>query len=166
MPSPREAYLRHATYFLNVARSRLNHWTGSDSEWSELEEYLQQLRNAWKWLSQDVSESLAVDLRVAYGELAWQLLEITHDRLSKLALTLRAWQSGSTGTEFQEQTIMKLDQIIATQLRIQSALPDVSVLGHRNVIADKIVNSRIYTGDISISHKEKIEGNETQNENP
>jgi hypothetical protein len=150
MPSPREAYLRYATHYLNVARSTLNKWTGSDSDWNELEENLNQLRNAWKWLSQNAGESFAADLTFAYGELAWQLLETTRERLSKLVVSLKVSELNATATDFQAQTIEKLNEIIATQLRIQSLLPDISVLGSRNVAAANIINSTIYTGNISI----------------
>jgi hypothetical protein len=92
--------------------------------------------------------------------LAWQLLDITHDRLSSLLVTLETSGSLSGSKSFQEQVITKLDEIILTQKRIQSALPDISVLGDRNVTANNIINSTIYTGDISRRSKDATENGE------
>ena len=97
------------------------------------------------------------NLVVAYGELAWQLLDITHDRLSSLRFTLETSRSLSGSERFQEQVTTKLNEILLTQKRIQSALPDISVLGNRNVTANNIINSTIYTGDISRGSKDKAE---------
>lgn len=160
MPSISEARLRHATHYLTLAQSKLKDWNGSDTDWKELEEYLYQVRSAWKWLSQNSGDALTGNLVVAYGELAWQLLDITHDRLSSLLVTLETSGSLSGNESFQEQVIMKLDEITLTQKRIQSALPDVSVLGDRNVTANNIINSTIYTGDISQGSKETVENGE------
>jgi len=160
MPSISEARLRHATHYLTLAQSKLKDWKGSDTDWKKLEEYLYQIRSAWKWLSQNSPEPFAGNLVVAYGELAWQLLDITHDRLSNLLVTLETSGSSSGSETFQEQIITKLDEIILTQKRIQSALPDVSVLGDRNVTANNIINSTIYTGDISQGSKETAENGE------
>ncbi|MEK6279093.1 MAG: hypothetical protein AABN95_01955 [Acidobacteriota bacterium] len=148
MPSIREARLRHAAHYLALAQSKLKDWNGSDSDWNELEEYLQQVRSTWKWLGQSPSEPLAGNLLVACGDLAWELLDITHDRLSNLLFTLETSGPSSESESFQEQMITKLDEILLTQKRIQSALPDVYVFGDRNVSANNIINSTIYTGDV------------------
>lgn len=148
MPSLREARLRHATHYLALVQSKLQDWHGSETDWREVEGYLHQVRSAWKWLSRNTSEPLSGTLLIAYGELAWQLLDITHDRLSSLLVTLETSGFTSESEGLQEQMIMKLDEIILTQRRIQSALPDISVFGDRNVTANNIINSTIYTGDV------------------
>lgn len=150
MPSLREARLRHAAYFLSLVRGRIKNYPSREADWEELDNLLHQLRWARDWLRRNDDNPAAKDLLIAYGELAWELLDITRDRLSALIVVAQDVKTRGDGKGLDEQIIKKLDDILHAQERIQSALPQLYAHGGRSVTAMNIINSNIYTGDFYV----------------
>lgn len=148
MPSLREARLRHAAHYLSQVRDAIKDYPNRETDWEELENHLVQVRAVREWLRENGGDPAAKDLLISYGELAWELLDVTQMRLTAM---LNSSREAGGDRALSEQIMRRLNDILLTQKSIQSALPQMFIDGDRNVAARNIVNSNIYTGDVHIT---------------
>lgn len=142
----RSSWERHARYYLAAAETNKGDWT-----WFEAE--LPQIRRAWQNVSQNSKDP---ELLIAYGELVWQLFEITTDRLLQELFALKQLRESNLEEPLLRQALQKLDEIARAQAQIQATLgPSVSASGQRSVASAIILNSTVITGDYVILQPKK-----------
>jgi tetratricopeptide (TPR) repeat protein len=157
MPKIEKAALRHATYYFNLYRSLAGHSTFDETDWQKFENDLPNLRRAWEWLRINKDTRFATkELFIAYAELGWVLLELSHKHLARIIWTkVVKDQAKAKNDQINDEIIQKLNSLLSSQEQILAALPINEIFGSRNaVISGDVINASIQTGNIFLNLSE------------
>ncbi len=143
-----QARVRHARYFLEVARRAV-----LENDLSKLEPDLENIRTAWHWVSKDRRDT---ELIIGYGEVAWQLFAILRIQFLETLTELQTKRFSELNEDMLNQALNKLLEIARIQAQVHATLsPSISAIGERSVAGAIIVNSNVITGNHVVIHSEK-----------